>query len=1211
MPVLRRSFGALPALLATVLMSAAFAVPAGSVSKVEGYGHLPLAFERNTGQTDAQVKFLSRGLGYALYLTHQGAVLQVGTGRREIVRLTMEGASPQVELEGVEPQRSYSSYFIGNDAAQWRTAVPHFGQVRYRQIYPGVDVVFYGNQRQLEYDFIVAPQADPSRIRFKVEGAKHLHVDDGGSLIIDTSAGEIRQLKPTIYQQDGPTRRLVGGSYRLLRGNRVAFDIATYDRSKSLVVDPVLSYSTLLGGADYDFATGIAVDSSNCAYITGYTHSLDFPTTTGAYRPVAANGSGQEAFVAKLASDGKSLIYATYLGGSNDDRPIGIAVDAFGNAYIAGNTSSLNFPTTSGAYSTMGSGFVTKLNDGGTQLIFSTYTPGGGATQNAMAIDTFGNVYVTGTVSSQQFPTTPGAFQAIRTDVYANDAFVLKLGSSGASLAYSTLLGGNDSDSGNAITVDSGGNAYIAGFTRSANFPTTSGVIQPSLIGNQNAFVTKLNSTGSALQFSTLLGGGGESATGVSVSSTGEILIAGFAGCGTFPTTAGAFQSIAQPCGNPGFAAKLSPDGSTLLYGTYLGNLAYWSGPSPGLGFLVAATPEGSAYLAGTGTVPTLPGAIQLNPPSGSGPFIVKLDSTGGILTYSSYLSGSGSNFLWGMALDSAWNVYLAGNTNATNFPTTPGAFRTASAGSQDAFVAKLDMNASSCSYTLSAAGQSVPYQGGVGTFDVTAPDGCAWITSADPSITITAGTSGSGNGTVSYAVSANNNTTFRTVLITLGGQTYTISQGGAPCAYTLQPLSRSFTSVGGYSSFYVSAPTGCAWTAVSGADWVTVSGYPSGDGSGSVFFTVAPNLLAPRSASVSVAGQTFTVNQSGTGVPCTYSLATSALSVGPNGTAGSAGITAPAGCPWSAVSDQAWITVTSGISGTGNGAVGYSVGVNAAAASRGGTITIGGQPFSVTQSGAVKFDFNGDGSADILWQDPVSGLAQVWFLSGAQGISIAGAANLTASNTWRVVAVGDFNRDGHPDTVWQDPVTGAAQVWFLGGAQGNVFTSAATISAGNSWRIMSVADFNGDGIPDCIWQDQSSGWAQIWFMGGAQGTTVTGAVNLTTRNTWRIAGTGDFNGDGVPDVVWQDPVTGATQIWYLGGAQGNVVQNAVNLANSNSWKLAAIADFNGDGHPDSVWQDPVSGAAVVWFLGGAQGVTVVGSAGMGSSTSWRIMGPH
>jgi hypothetical protein len=246
-----------------------------------------------------------------------------------------------------------------------------------------------------------------------------------------------------------------------------------------------------------------------------------------------------------------------------------------------------------------------------------------------------------------------------------------------------------------------------------------------------------------------------------------------------------------------------------------------------------------------------------------------------------------------------------------------------------------------------------------------------------------------------------------------------------------------------------------------------------------------------------------------------------------------------------------------------------------------------------------------------MIWQDQVSGWAQVWYLGGPQGVTTTGAANLTARNTWRIVGVGDFDRDGHPDVVWQDPVSGAAQIWYLGGPGGNLVTNAVTVSSGNTWRIMSVADFNRDGIPDMIWQDQVSGWAQIWFMGGPQGTTITGAVNLTARNTWRIAGTGDFNGDGVPDVVWQDPVSGAVQIWYLGGPQGNTVQNAVNLVASNAWKIAAIADFNGDGHPDVVWEDPVSGAAAVWFLTGSQGITISGSATVSNGNAWRIMGPH
>jgi len=255
--------------------------------------------------------------------------------------------------------------------------------------------------------------------------------------------------------------------------------------------------------------------------------------------------------------------------------------------------------------------------------------------------------------------------------------------------------------------------------------------------------------------------------------------------------------------------------------------------------------------------------------------------------------------------------------------------------------------------------------------------------------------------------------------------------------------------------------------------------------------------------------------------------------------------------------------------------------------------------------------DFDGDGTADVLWQDTITGLAQVWLLGGTQGTTVIGAANLTASNPWHIVGVGDFNGDGHPDVVWQDPVSGAAQVWFLGGPQGNVVSGAVTLSKGNSWRIRSIADFNGDGHPDLIWQDPVSGLAQIWFLGGSQGTTLLGAANLTQSNPWRIVGTGDFNGDGHPDVLWQDPVSGTTQIWYLGGAQGNVVTNAVNLTGSNSWRIAAIGDFNRDGHPDVIWQDPVSGSSQVWFLGGTQGTTITGTTALSGANPWRIVGPR
>jgi hypothetical protein len=254
--------------------------------------------------------------------------------------------------------------------------------------------------------------------------------------------------------------------------------------------------------------------------------------------------------------------------------------------------------------------------------------------------------------------------------------------------------------------------------------------------------------------------------------------------------------------------------------------------------------------------------------------------------------------------------------------------------------------------------------------------------------------------------------------------------------------------------------------------------------------------------------------------------------------------------------------------------------------------------------------DFNLDGKTDILWQDPVTGQVQVWLLGGAQGTNVIGAANLTLANTWRLAGTGDFNSDGHADAVWQDEITGAAQVWFLTGPNGNVPAGAAVLSNGNLWRIRSVADFNSDGTPDIIWQDEASGWAQIWFMSGPQGSVIKGAVNLTTRNTWRIVGAADFNRDGTRDVVWQDPVTGAVQIWYMGGPQRNAITGAVNLVLSSKLRVAALMDLNADGHPDIIWQDPMTGASQVSFLGGTQGITTLGTAIMSGPNSWRIMGP-
>jgi FG-GAP-like repeat len=258
-----------------------------------------------------------------------------------------------------------------------------------------------------------------------------------------------------------------------------------------------------------------------------------------------------------------------------------------------------------------------------------------------------------------------------------------------------------------------------------------------------------------------------------------------------------------------------------------------------------------------------------------------------------------------------------------------------------------------------------------------------------------------------------------------------------------------------------------------------------------------------------------------------------------------------------------------------------------------------------------VQSDFTGDGHPDIVWQDPVSGASEVFYLGGAQGITLLGTGSITSHNPWHIVAMADFNGDGRTDLVWQDPNTGQSQIWLMGGAQGTTLLSAASLASTNSWRIVAEGDFNKDGHPDLVWQDPATGHAQIWFLGGAQGTTLTGAANLTTSNSWRIVGASDFNGDGHPDLLWQDPATGATQAWYLGGAQGNVVTSAAQLTGASSWRIVAQADFNLDGHTDVVWQDPGSGQSQVWFLGGAQGTTMLGASPLTGANSWRIVGPR
>ena len=485
--------------------------PARQAQLQAAYGRLPLTFEANQGQTDPQVKFLSRGSGYSLFLTPTQAVMTLRPKKApvSVLRMQMVGASPHPQVTGQDVLPGTVSYFRGTDPKAWRTGIATYKKIAYKGVYPGVDLVYYGSQNQLEYDFVVKPGADPKQIALSFAGAKSVTVGAGGDLSLGLAGGAVQWHKPAVYQVVNGVRRAIGSRY-VVQGHEARFQVGQYDAAKPLVIDPALAYSTYLGGSGGDSGNGIAVDSSGSAYVTGNTSSTDFPTTSGALQTTSA-GSG-DAFVTKLNASGTALVYSTYLGGTGSDSGHAIAVDGSGDAYVTGSTSSTNFPTTAGALQTTSAGsgdaFVTKLNASGTALVYSTYLGGSGGDSGAsIGLDGSGDAYVTGSTSSTNFPTTAGALQT--TSAGSGDAFVTKLNASGTALVYSTYLGGTGSDSGQGITVDSSGVAYVTGNTSSTDFPTTSGALQTTSAGSGDAFVTKLNASGTALVYSTFLGGSG------------------------------------------------------------------------------------------------------------------------------------------------------------------------------------------------------------------------------------------------------------------------------------------------------------------------------------------------------------------------------------------------------------------------------------------------------------------------------------------------------------------------------------------------------------------------------------------------------------------------------------------------------------------------------------------------------------------------------
>jgi len=665
---------------------------ANHASVAKTYDKLPMSFEVNEGQVDERVSFLSRGRGYNLFLTSNAAVLSLNV-KHDVLRMKLLDANPSTRAIGLKELPGKSNYLIGNDPKQWRTNVAHYARVKYEAVYPGVDLVYYGKQEKLEYDFIVAPGTDPSTIKQVFEGTEGVKIDEEGELILRTRSGELRQHKPFIYQQtDDGHKRQIAGRYVKTGKHQIGFEVDEYNPDLPLVIDPVLVYSSYLGGSGDDQVLAIATDGAGNAYVAGPTTSAAFPTTAGAFQPIRPGGT--DTFVTKLDPSGSVLVYSTYLGGSlGSEYTYALKVDNQGHAYVTGSTSSIDFPTTLGVVDPVPGpatdGFVTKLSPSGSSLIYSTFLGGSSSDiPQSIAIDGAGQVSVTGYTFSLDFPTTLGAFDTTFNGVSSNeDAFVTKLNATASGFIYSTFLGGSGRDLGTGLALDSSGNTYVTGYTTSTNLPTTFGAFDRFLGGTGDSFVTKLNATGSGIVYSTYLGGSGSDVgLGVAVDAAAQAYVVGYTGAFDFPVTGSAFDRVFSG-GVDVFVTKLTASGAGLSYSTFLGGSGF------DVGFGIAVDGLGQAYVTGhtnSSTFPTTFGAFDTSY-GGGGPsdaFMTKLSASGSTLSYSTFVGGNSSNDEGrGIVIDVAGKVYVGGTTSSVDFPTTVGAYDTSHNGAIDGFI--------------------------------------------------------------------------------------------------------------------------------------------------------------------------------------------------------------------------------------------------------------------------------------------------------------------------------------------------------------------------------------------------------------------------------------------------------------------------------------------------------------------------------------------
>ncbi|MCP4152125.1 MAG: hypothetical protein GY757_30570, partial [bacterium] len=1240
-----------------------------------GYGKTPLYFIPNKGQVNEKALFYAKTSGYTLWMTRQGlifdssrketdkskkketpgmllAVNEPVTYERDVSRLVFRESNKRPEVVSLEETKHRVNYFMGQDKTKWKKNIPTSKAVLYKALYKNIDLKVYGIEKQIEYDWIVKPGGRVGDIVFEYKSVKSVEVDKEGNLVITTKFGKLSHKSPISYQDIDGKRKAVEVTFRKIEENVYGFQAGDYDKDFELVIDPlVLIYSTYLGGDENDIGKGLAVNSNGEACIVGNTLSENFPVMNAIQDSIDLQYGRTSLFISKLSATGNTLVFSTYLGGYGTDSVFRVACDNNDCIYLTGMTNSIDFPLASPVASppyqaTSGGNtdtFISKLSANGDELVYSTYV-GRSAVDKGMglAVDGNGCAYVCGVTVSSDFPTTASAFDT--TFNGSSDGFILKLSPTGTSLIYSTFIGGNSLDYPHSIVLDNTGAAYITGYVSSTNYPTINAFQSRHAGGSTvalDAFITKLNPSGSDLVFSTYLGGyKDDRGFDIAVDGNGYVYITGNSKSSDFPTTENAYNDYLY--GNA-FVTKLSADGSSLEYSTFFGGHGFNYGNG------IAVDNYGCAIVAGTTDATDLPtypfnNTFQSNNAGGDDVFIAKFSPGGSSLLFSTYLGGSGTDHDEHMrlgnypnvslALDNNYGVYISSSTDSIDFPIQNAVQATYQGGYRDAFVTKFRFPDLPPYITvLSPNGGEDWYPGETTTITW---DYYAFTASEPIRLVLMKG------GTRVGTIAENLQISTRSYQWTVGD--YDGGTAGPGDDYRI----RIETMVSDYpdqsdSDFTILSPAIILQAPNGGESWhldetetITWNYYGINSSepvrlillqNGGIVGTIAENLTLSNSSFTWTVGQLL----SSTATPgnnyqirietmtATYpdesnTYFTIAPPLIPTLT-----LTIPNGADqWQIGTRYTIKWIAENVTGVvnlelyKNDAVYSIIGIGSAEAGRvkwtipagieegddykiriyQGTV----EDYSDTDFSVVAViplvetpDFNGDGKADFLWRNTQTGTNDVWYMDGENSTGSDPLPEVTDLDV-RVGGTGDFNNDGKTDILWRNQRTGENALWYLDGVT-LTGTEMLPRFIDPDCYINGTGDFNGDGKPDILWRNYSSGVNAIWFMDGA---SILETTMLPTFNDpdCKITGTGDFNGDGKPDILWRNQRTGDNAIWYMNGA--NLTGTAMlPRFNDPDCYICGTGDFNGDSKPDIIWRNPTTGLNAVWYM---DGVTITGS---------------